>query len=263
MSYLLKYNNNINNVYIVNPNDTPSMESRRAAEAVAQHLLTRLDKNEKNNWLGNSLGPWNEAIVLTAADTEKAKPWTDADDRQLRAAVSKLKGHRASIQNTVVNLEAPFSDSDAERAQSAVNTSCSAETRRQELEMTVLMQELLSMREELTDSKQRTELAVRDRSATLQRVNVMQEALMHLQSQLADTEQMLAMSNNAKDRSSFSEAEHTAGIERELVEALTRESRLKARLQGLAGSVEAATKSSEEKYLQVQNTVSELKQTNL
>lgn len=67
----------------------------------------------------------------------------------------------------------------------------------------------------------------------------------------------------SQDRSSFTEAEHTAGIERELVEALARESRLKARLQGLAGSLEAATKSSEEKYVQVQNSVSELKQTNL
>lgn len=49
----------------------------------------------------------------------------------------------------------------------------------------------------------------------------------------------------------------------ELVEALARESRLKARLQALAGSLEAATKSSEEKYAQVQNTVTELKQANL
>lgn len=48
----------------------------------------------------------------------------------------------------------------------------------------------------------------------------------------------------------------------ELVEALARESRLKARLQGLAGSLEAAAKSSEEKYAQVQHTVSELKHAN-
>lgn len=65
-----------------------------------------------------------------------------------------------------------------------------------------------------------------------------------------------------QDRSSYSEAEHAVGIERELVEALARESRLKARLQGLAGSVEAATKSSEEKYQLVQSTVTERKQTN-
>lgn len=42
-----------------------------------------------------------------------------------------------------------------------------------------------------------------------------------------------------------------------------RESRLKARLQGLALSLESAARLSEERHNQVQNTVSELKQTNL
>lgn len=183
-----------------NLSSVPSLEIRRAAEEVAQHLLARLDKNEKHNWLGNSLGPWNEPIVLKGADKEKQKPWTDSDTNRLRSAVSKLKGQRATIQNTVVNLEAPFSDSDAERAAhlAAHSSSSSADSRRQELEMTVLMQELMSMREALTDSKQRTEMAVRDRSATLQRVTVMQEALLHLQAQLADTEQMLATSKTTK-----------------------------------------------------------------
>lgn len=51
-------------------------------------------------------------------------------------------------------------------------------------------------------------------------------------------------------------------MEIELVEALARESRLKARLQSLAGSLEAATKSSEEKYTQVQSAVTELRLTN-
>lgn len=176
----------------------PSLEIRRAAEEVAQHLLARLDNNEKHNWLGNSLGPWNEPIVLKGADKEKQKPWTESDTHRLRSAVSKLKGQRASIQNTVVNLESPFSDSDAERSHLAAQITSSSDSRRQELEMTVLLQELTNIREELTDSKQRTEMAVRDRSATLQRVNVMQEALFHLQAQLADTEQMLAKSNNTK-----------------------------------------------------------------
>ncbi len=47
------------------------------------------------------------------------------------------------------------------------------------------------------------------------------------------------------------------------MEALGRESRLKARLQGLALSLESAARISEERHTLVQNTVSELKQTNL
>lgn len=52
-------------------------------------------------------------------------------------------------------------------------------------------------------------------------------------------------------------------MKEELIEALSREALLKMRLQSLAGSVEAATKSSEEKYHLVQTTVAELKQTNV
>lgn len=86
---------------------------------------------------------------------------------------------------------------------------------------------------------------------------------MHLQSQLVESEALLAVSSNSKERFSYSEAEHNASIERELVEALGRESRLKARLQGLAGSLESAARLSEERHSQVQITVSELKQTNV
>lgn len=66
-----------------------------------------------------------------------------------------------------------------------------------------------------------------------------------------------------KDRSSYSEAEHAAGVERELLDALAREARLKTRLQSLAGSLEAAAKSSEERNIQAQNAMLELKETNM
>jgi len=94
------------------------------------------------------------------------------------------------------------------------------------------------------------------------RLGTLQEALMHLQSQLADSEALLAMAT--KDRSSFSEVEYAANIERELVESLARESRLKARIQGLAGTLEAAAKNSalEKASNQAQN-INELRQTNL
>lgn len=179
-----------------NLSSNPSLEIRRAAEEVAQLLMARLDKNEKNNSHGNSLGPWNEPIILKGAHKEKQKPWTDSDTYRLRSAISKLKGQRASIQNTVVDLEAPFSGSDAESAHMAFHCTASSDAHRQELEMTVCMQELLSMRDELAESKHRAETAVRDRSASAATVNFMKKTITQLQSQLCDTE--IHLSRNTK-----------------------------------------------------------------
>jgi hypothetical protein len=129
-----------------------------------------------------------------------------------------------------------------------------------DLETAILMQELMSMREDMSDLKYRSEYAEREKMLAEQKLTALQEALIHLQSQLEESEALLAIAT--KDRSSYSEAEHAANIERELVETLARESRLKSRLQGLAGSLEAAARASEDRHCQVQSTVTELKQTN-
>jgi PDZ domain of MCC-2 bdg protein for Usher syndrome len=239
---------------------TPSaQESRKAAESVARHLLNRLEC--ESNLEDNSLGPWQNAIVINPnVETEK---WCDDDDLSLRNHVSKLKGLRSSIQNTVVTLESPFSvdDSQNEEITSTTNKSRSKQDRRMDLETAVLMQELMSMREDVSELKYAKEQAEHEKAVAQQKLQALQEALVHLQAQLAESEVLLQLAT--KDRTSFSEAEHTVGIERELVEALARESRLKGRLQALAGSLEAAARSSEERHTQVQSTVAELKTTNL
>lgn len=259
-------------------NAESAIESRKAAETVAKHLMARLES--ETNIQGNSLGPWQDAATLYSGNNgaNTSAPWTDEDDAKLRAQMSKLKGQRATIQNTVVNLESPyFSETD----KSPISGKSMYETRKGDLETAVLMQELMSMREELAEFKCRAESAEQEKNQLHEKLTVMQQAFFHLQAQLADSEALLALNSKVsiaqiftkfqksmylsifQDRTSYSEAEHSAGIEHELVEALARESRLKARLQSLAGSLEAATKSSEEKYAQVQNTVSELKQANL
>lgn len=242
-------------------NAESAIESRKAAETVAKHLMTRLES--ETNIQGNSLGPWQDASVVYGGSPNSTAPWTDEDDQRLREQMSKLKGQRTLIQNTVVILESPY-DPGADRSSNTTKkrvTNHNMENHIAELEQAVLMQELMSMREDLNEFKCRADQAEREKNNTTERLAVMQQALLHLQAQLADSEALLALKD--KDRSSYSEAEHSAGIELELVEALARESRLKARLQALAGSLEMATKSSEEKYAQVQNTVAELRQANL
>lgn len=170
-----------------------AMESRRAAETVAAHLVARLD-NETNHQ-NSSLGPWQDANVL-CANSGTAEPWTEADDIKLRAKMSKLKGQRATVQNTVVALESPF-ELDV-NAPPAVDCATADVSRKLELESAVLMQEMMSMREDLNEHKCRAEQAEQERISAHERLAVMQQALLHLQAQLADSEALLAMSNKVR-----------------------------------------------------------------
>lgn len=239
-----------------------AQENRRAAESVARHLLTRLGAETDSHQQENSSGPWKEIVLIDADDN--MKPWMPEDDACLRKHVSKLKGQRFTAQNTVVTLESPFSCPDTVVQQiGSLRGRSRSENRRLDLETAVLMQELLGMREDISEYKYKAEAAEREKMLCQKRLGSLQEALMHLQGQLADSEALLAMAT--KDRSSFSEAEYAVNIERELVESLARESRLKARLQGLAGSLEAATKHSvaiEKSSSQVHN-ITELRETNM
>lgn len=189
-------------------------------------------------------------------------PWTDDDYVALQNLVSKYKALRESVQNTCVQLEEPFYDGskDVEMLHRGSGDS-QRENHRMDLETAVLMQEMMSVREEVGELKFRLEQTEKGKVNAEQRAAALQEAIVYIQAQLDDTESLLAKAN--KNRPSYSETEHAAGIERELVEALARESRLKARLQCLTGALETAAKTSEEKYTHVQNTVYELKQSNM
>lgn len=249
-------------------NAESAIESRKAAESVAKHLMMRLESDK--NLQGNSLGPWQDTSVNYGGASISTTPWTDKDDQKLREQMSKLKGQRTTIQNTVVILESPYKDYEPIAMQTSINAKSleamqQQDNRKIDLETAVLMQEVMSLREDCNEIKERAEQAEREKTSALDRLSVMQQALLHLQAQLADSEALLALSN--KERTSYTDAEHSAGIELELVEALARESRLKARLhkclQALAGSLNQETATKSEKYAQVQSTVAELKQANL
>lgn len=177
-------------------NADAAIESRKAAEAVARHLMSRLES--ENNLQGNSLGPWQDPIQIYGGSSHNQTPWTDEDDRKLRGQMSKLKGHRTAIQNTVVQLESPYSPETERNATATSGRSgenAQVENRRMDLETAVLMQELMSMREDTNEFKSRIEEADRERNNAIERLAVMQQALLHLQAQLADSEALLAMSN--------------------------------------------------------------------
>lgn len=180
-------------------NADSAIESRKAAEAVARHLMSRLEG--ECNLQNNSLGPWQDKIVIDKTGSQNQTPWTDADDQKLRSQMSKLKGQRAAIQNTVVMLESPFSPVGDRNGSNSTHRSRESVhmDRRMDLETAVLMQEVLSIREEANDYKSRAEQAEHEKNATVERLSVMQQALLHLQAQLADSEALLAHANKVSD----------------------------------------------------------------
>jgi hypothetical protein len=157
----------------------------------------------------------------------------------------------------VVNLESPFNFDDATSRTEGSPTKSRSRSRQKcmDIETAVLMQELMSLREDMCDLKQQAEQSEKQKLMAHEKLKSLQGALVQLQSQINESE------NKPKDRFSYSEAEYSASIERELMEALGRECRLKARLQGLAGSLETAARATNS--ISTKQTVSELKQTNL
>lgn len=205
-------------------------ENRRAAVSVAYTLLERLKK--ENSFYGKSTAPWQEAVVILPENENVC--WSEEHDRMLRNQVSKLKGQRALIQNTAVDLESPFN---ADEHDFSIKFQLNkAHQKSFDIEQAILMQELVSLRGELSDLKHKTDKSEKEKIIANEKLKSLQAALVQLQSQLNESE------SRPKDRFSYSELEYNASIERELVEALSRECRLKTRLQGLAESLETATK---------------------
>ena len=180
------------------------------------------------------------------------------------------------MQNTIVCLESPFSDayehlriqSPKEQQQQQVDERQKEQNSQIDLEMAVLLQELLNLREENLGLKSKIKDIERERQYATDRIDIQQEALKQLQLQLqlsADTNSLFQYDINRKseNRISYSEAEHAALTEQQLVEALTRESELKARIQTLIASVSATQKVSNDKYEQLHDSVKDLQKSNM
>ncbi|XP_023291996.2 colorectal mutant cancer protein isoform X1 [Lucilia cuprina] len=256
---------------LIKEKSSAAEESRKAVESVARHLLDRLE-SEKNT-CENSLGPWQNSFSIP--DKVTPTPWTSEDDNRLRYHVSKLKGRRSTVQNTIVNLESPFSDSYEKSRlslESKKELSGKEKATALDLEMAVLMQELLNLREENIALKVKAEQAEREKQYANDRIGVLHEALKQLQHQLQLNNETTELFHHQQQRplhivdqrnSTYSEAEHVALTEQQLVEALSRESELKGRIQTLIASVTESQKISDEKYEHLHNTVRELQKTNL
>ncbi|XP_023176592.2 colorectal mutant cancer protein isoform X1 [Drosophila hydei] len=232
---------------LLSDKSTAAEESRRAVETVAHHLLARLESEK--DLCENSLGPWQHNMNLGAENVTKHKQhWSSDDDNRLRCHVSKLKGRRAVVQQTIVNLESPFSDV-FEKKRLALEKDQELDKEKQspmDLETAVIMQELLDLREQNQQLKAKKEEAEHEQQYANERVSILHEALKQLQ---------------ASNRVSYSEAEHAALTEQQLVEALSRETELKSRIQTLL-NINATHKANDERCEQMHQNFRQLQKSN-
>ncbi|XP_064212560.1 colorectal mutant cancer protein isoform X5 [Tribolium castaneum] len=239
-------------------NDSTSVENRSAAETVAKQLLTHLDSYQNTDVL---LSPWQNHVYSSPV-SENEDPWSSEHETRLREHVSRLKAERSNIQGTYVTLESTQVEN------VPVRPSSSQEARKMDLEMAVLMQELMGLREDKAELISKLFMLEKDKSAIelkLKYVEGQQKAqaaaLKNLQGQLKDTEALLALATQNKERG-YSDAEHAQGVELELMQALAREARLKVRLQELVTTLEQVTKNAEARLLEGREIVHDLNHTN-
>ncbi|XP_045465591.1 colorectal mutant cancer protein isoform X3 [Harmonia axyridis] len=243
----------------LNEGNTESIQNRSAAETVAKQLLTYLDSYEISSDM--LLSPWQNH-VYNGSKIDDNEEWTTEHETRLREHVSRLKAERSNIQGTCVSLESTYVEN------VHVKPMNNQESRKMDLEMAVLLQELMSLREEKSELVSKIFALEKDKSAMqlkLKYVEGQQRAqsatLKNLQGQLKDTEALLALASQNRDRG-YSDAEHAQGVELELMQALAREARLKVRLQELVSTLEQVTKNAEARLLEGREIVHDLNQTN-
>ncbi|KAK9745908.1 PDZ domain of MCC-2 bdg protein for Usher syndrome [Popillia japonica] len=235
-----------------------SLENRAAAETVAKQLLAHLDSFQNTDVL---LSPWQNHMY-NSPTSENDEPWTTEHENRLREHVSRLKADRSNIQGTYVTLESTQVEN------VPIRPSCSQEARKVDLELAVLMQELMSLREDKAELMSKLFVLEKEKSTIelkLKYVEGQQKAqsaaLKNLQGQLKDTEALLALATQNKERG-YSDAEHAQGVELELMQALAREARLKVRLQELVSTLEQVTKNAEARLLEGREIVHDLNHSN-
>ncbi|KAK5649417.1 hypothetical protein RI129_000446 [Pyrocoelia pectoralis] len=243
----------------LNRENEETVKNRIEAELIAKQLLHHLDMFQDTDVL---LSPWQNRVFTSPNVDGNTQPWTAEEEVRLREHVSRLKAERSTIQGTYVVLESPQVET------TTLKLTNTQESRKMDLEMAVLIQELMGLREEKVDLISKLYTVEKDKSAAelkLKYIEGQQKAqaatLKNLQGQLKDTEALLAIATQNKERG-YSDAEHAQGVELELIQALAREARLKIRLQELVSTLEQVTKNAEARLLEGREMVHDLNNTN-
>ncbi|XP_018327585.1 colorectal mutant cancer protein [Agrilus planipennis] len=242
----------------LNENIPETFENRMAAESIALQLLKYLDEYKSTDAFFSSWQRHRFQTSNIACDHQ----WTSEHENRLREHVSRLKAERSNIQGTCVSLESPHMEPVPTKSAST------QENRKMDLEMAVLMQELMSLREDRAELIAKLFTLDKEKSAIELKLKYVEgqhkaqsATLKNVQGQLRDTENLLAAATQNREKN-YSDLEHTEGVELELMQALAREARLKLRLQELIAILEQVTKNTDARLLEGREMVQDLNQTN-
>lgn len=228
---------------------------RKSAESVAKHLLSRLDKTSRpdsglatshldTTWEDSS--GYSHTTSSTSTTSSGLEPdFSQNDENRLRDLISRLKMARSSIQATVMELESVYQDHvpPLEGSSSSVCNSTA------DLEMAVLAQEMMAMREDRADLRAKVYLLEKEKQGLElglvekgDKEILMRTKMEHLQEELLYREP--------------SQGKHKG------MHLDEREAYLRERVENLLDTLEKLTKNSEVRQKQSGDLIEDLKKAN-
>ncbi|EFX90286.1 hypothetical protein DAPPUDRAFT_309841 [Daphnia pulex] len=226
-------------------------ERRRSAENLARSLLSKYDR-ERDNW--EDTGRHTNTTSSTSSGAESGSGsgsnpacTLEPTERKVRDIIGRLKGDRSSLENTVQQVSLPLESVLVDPLPKEVLPL--AEARKIDLEMAVIMQELMAMREER--SRLRTQVYILEK-----------ERATHEAQQQATAAQLRSLNTSGSNTDASGE-KPLSSVEGADVEELTvREKRLQLKIQELTGALERITSSAEIRSQQSAELVSDVKKAN-
>nr|CAH0099402.1 unnamed protein product [Daphnia galeata] len=226
-------------------------ERRRSAENLARSLLSKYDR-ERDNW--EDTGRHTNTTSSTSSGAESGSGsgsnpacTLEPTERKVRDIIGRLKGDRASLENTVQQVSLPLESVLVDPLPKEVLPL--AEARKIDLEMAVIMQELMAMREERSRLRTQVYILEKERAAH--------------EAQHQATAAQLRSLNTAGSSSEASGERSLPLVEGADGDELTvREKRLQLKIQELTGALERVTSSAELRSQQSAELVSDVKKAN-
>ncbi|XP_048359312.1 colorectal mutant cancer protein isoform X2 [Sphaerodactylus townsendi] len=262
-------------------------DCRKTAENAAKALLMKLDGSCGGAYAvtGCSVQPWESlssnshtsttSSTASSCDTE----FTKEDEQRLKDYIQQLKNDRSAVKLTMLELESIHIDP------LSYDVKPRGDSQRLDLENAVLMQELMSMKEEMAELKAQLYLLEKEKKALelkLSSREAQEQAYLvhieHLKSEVEEQKEqrmrsLSLASSSSKDKectetttASLTLAElkpySESDLTTELANALRREKKLKTRVQELVSALERLTKSGEIRHQQSAEFVNDLKRAN-
>lgn len=254
-----------------------SQDNRKSAENVARHFLQKLDRSFgiACSIPGCNLSPWEDlsshshtASTTSSASSSSDGDFTKVDEQRLRDYIVQLKGDRAAVRTTVVELESVHVDPTVKDPPTFMDA------QKLDLENAVLMQELMAMKEEKAELKAQVYLLEKEKTALELQLNsreAQEQAYLvqieHLKSEVKENQQIAerlrtTQGGKINNHQSWLERSPSGEMAEELAEAMKREMKMKARIQELVNTLEKVTKNSEMRAQQSTEFVNDLKRAN-